>query len=324
MRAALAAVLFLALPVSALALAPALTVPPNGISGCATLAEGGGGVVEDPATFQSTPAPGGGLDVTVDAAASDGIGFRGLLLRRASPTACTLLGTGCLDFGVASGTLQLQTSSTPDELLPTPVNAGAGPFRNDGRAAGLALLDLQFDDRGKVTSSTLPDGTDVVLSFTFELASTELEIGPPSGPLVSASATYEVSAANVDGGSVQRILLGNEIVTLDLPTEVGNTIDLRGLLRLRVNALAGREVDAAPYYAQADATIDASNTALFTIDTPVGVGFDAESGHDYAVPEAAAPLELAAGGLLLAAERRRRRRAAASVASKLHRGAGKA
>ena len=51
----------------------------------------------------------------------------------------------------------------------------------------------------------------------------------------------------------------------------------------------GREVDAAPYYAQADATIDASNTATFTLETPVGVGFDAESAHDYtAVPEAAA------------------------------------
>ena len=323
MRSARAALLALALPSPALALAPALTLPPNGISGCATLAEGGGGVVEDPAAFQSTPAPGGGLDVTVDAAASDGIGFEGLYFGSFAYS-CTLLGTGFLDFGIASGTLQLQTSSTPDELLPTPVNAGADPFRNDGRAAGLALLDLQFDDRGQVTSSTLPDGADVVLSFTFELASTELEIGPPPGPLLSASATYEVSAANVGGGSVQRVLLGNEVVTLDLPTQVGNTIDLRGLLRLRVDALAGREVDTAPYYAQADATIDASNTALFTIDTPEGVGFDAESGHDYAVPGAAAPFELAAGALLLAAERRRRRRAAASVASKLHRGAEKA
>jgi hypothetical protein len=44
----------------------------------------------------------------------------------------------------------------------------------------------------------------------------------------------------------------------------------------------------------------------------------------HAVPEAAAPLELAAGALLLAAEWRRRCRAAGNVAAELHRGAGNA
>jgi hypothetical protein len=116
-----------------------------------------------------------------------------------------------------------------------------------------------------------------------------------------------------------RLLVDNDLVTVTLPTQVGRIIDVRGKLRLGVHALAGREVDAAPYHAQADATIDASNTAVFTIETPEGVGFAAESGHDYTeAPEAAAPLELATGALLLAAERRRRRRTAGSVAAKLH------
>jgi hypothetical protein len=314
MRSALAALLALSLPAPSLALAPALTLPPNGISACGTFAEGGGGVENDPASFQSTPAPGGGLDVTVDAAASDGISFPGLYVG-AFNYSCTLLGTGFLDYGTASGTLQLQTSSTPDALQPEVGNPN-DPFRNDGYARGEALLDLQFDDRGEVTSSTLPDGTAVVLSFTFDLASSEIELGPPPGPLVSAGATYEVSASDAVGGtSVQRLLLGNEIVTVTLPTAVGRTIDLRGLLRLRVQALAGREVDAAPYFPQADATIDASNTAVFTIETPEGVSFESESGHDYAVPEAAQTLQLGAGAFLLAAQRRRRRRRAAPAAA---------
>jgi hypothetical protein len=193
MRSALAALLALALPYPALALAPALSVPPNGISGCATVSEGGGGVDEHDATVMSTPAPGGGLDVTMGAAASGGIGFPGLYFGSFNYT-CTLLGTAFLDYGTASGTLQLQTESTPDELLPTPVNMGADPFRNDGRAAGEALLELQFDDRGEVTSTTLPDGTAVVLTFTFDLHSTALLLGPPPGStLVSAGATYEVA-----------------------------------------------------------------------------------------------------------------------------------
>lgn len=319
MRSPLAALLALALPAPALALPPALTLPPNGISACSTFAEGGGGVENDPATFQSAPAPGGGLDVTVDATASDGISFPGLYVG-AFNYSCTLLGTGFLDYGTASGTLQLQTSSTPDALQPEVGNPN-DPFRNDGRAAGEALLELQFDDRGEVTSNTLSDGTPVVLSFTFDLESTELVIGPPPGsPLVFATATYEVSATDsTGGGSVQRILSGNQLMTVELSTAVGNTIDLRGLLRLRVGAIAGREVDAAPYYPQADATIDASNTALFTIETPEGVGFAAESGHDYAVPEAAEMLQLGAGAFLLAAQRRRcRRRAAAAAAGVLH------
>jgi hypothetical protein len=321
MRAALAAVLALGLPAPALALAPALTLPPNGISGCGTVAEGGGGVENDPATFQSTPAPGGGLDVTVDATASDGIAFPGLYVG-SFEYSCNLLGTAFLDYGTASGTLQLQTSSTPDQLEPEVGNPN-DPFRNDGRARGEALLELQFDDRGVVTSGKMPNGTPVNLDFTFALDSTALVVGPPVGALASAGATYEVRAEDLVGGtSVQRLLLGNEIHTLTLATQVGRTVDLRGTLRLRVQALAGREVDAAAYYAQADASIDASNTATFTLETPPGVGFDAESGHDYAVPEAAAPLELAAGALALGAVRARRRRGAApGVASALHRSA---
>ena len=324
MRAALAAVLALAVPAPALA-AHSLTLPPNGISGCTTVAEGGGGVESEDATFQTTP-NGDGLDVTVGAAASDGIDFPGLYFG-AFAYSCTLLGTGFLGYGTASGALQLETSSTPDQLEPTPVNAGNGPFRNDGRARGEALLELRFEDTGIVTSATLPAGTAVDLDFTFALDSTQVVTGPPPGPLAAASATYEVTANDFVGGtSVQRLLLSNEILTLTLATAVGRTVNLQGTLRLRVQALAGREVDAAPYYAQADVSVDASNTATFTLETPPGVGFDAESGHDYTeAPEAAAPLGLAAGALVLARERRRRsRRAAAGVASILHAGAGSA
>jgi hypothetical protein len=303
-RSALAALLLLAAPAPVLA-AHSLTAPPNGTSGCAAIAAAGNGVMEDPADLLTTPV-GDELDVTLTAAATKGLSFPELYIGSMSYV-CTLLGAGTVGYGAAHGVLSIETSSTPDFLLPTPVNE-PNIFGNDGRAVGQGLLSLQFDDTGEVVSNTLPDGTPVTLEFVFSLDASAILIPGPAGPLIGASASYAVKATDVEGaGEVTRLLVGNEIVTVELDTAVGNHIDLQGRLDLGANALAGRVQAGEQYVAQRDASIDASHTATFAIDPPDGVGFDAESGHEYAVPEPGAALALVSGALTLAAARRRRR-----------------
>jgi len=304
-RSALAALLLLAAPAPALA-AHSLTVQPNGISGCFTAAAGGG-IMQDTADVTKTPV-GDELDVAMGATASQGASFPDLYEGSFSYQ-CALLGAGTLGYGAASGALSLQTSSTPESLPPTPVNMANPPFQNNGRANGEGLLQMQFDDKGVVVSDTLALGTPVTLTFMVSLHSAELEVGRPPDPLLlDASATYAVRATDVDGGDAFfRLLVGNETVGLPLDTFVGNHVDLQGILSLHVVALAGRELGQIPYYPQADASVDAANTASYQLELPAGVGFETESGHDYtAAPEPAQALSLVAGALALAVARRRR------------------
>jgi hypothetical protein len=303
-RSALAVLLLLAAPSPVLA-AHSLTVPPNGITGCAVVIASGG-VDQEMAVPMTTPV-GDALDVTLGAAASGGASFPGLY-EGAFSYACTLAGTGTLGYGFASGALELTTASTPDSLPPAPANMGNPPFSNSGRSNGEALLQMQFDDSGIVTSNTLAPGTAVVLEFPVALDSAAILLGRPPGNLLRASATYQVRAADVTTlASAERLLLDNEIATLVVPTAIGHTIEIRGVLSLGVYALSGREQAGGEYFAQADASIDASHTATFEVDAPEGVGFDAESGHEYAVPEPGQALAVVSGALTLIAVRRRRR-----------------
>ena len=299
--AALLAALF-ADPPATLA-APALTVPPNGISGCAVFGAGGG-VDQHDAAVMVTPLSPDHYDVTLSATGSLGQSFPGLYAGSFAYE-CTLLGAGALEYGSASGALTLDASSTPDFLEGIGVNAG-NTFPNSGRADGEGLLELQFDDTGTVVSNVLPPGTPVQLEFTFVLESTAVVFGPPLGTLLAASATYFPKARDTtSGATAEWILSGSQQVTRTLDTQVGRTIDLQGRLALRVVALAGREVPGAMYYAQAQASIDASNSSHFTLQLPADVSFVAESGHDYAAPEPGHALLLATGALVLLASRRR-------------------
>lgn len=283
--------------------APELTVPPNGISECLVAPADGGIFQEDLAVTVMAPSA-DQREVTVGATATHSSTFPGLYLG-SFDYSCLLTGTGTLEYGSASGTLSLEASSTPDALEPTKNNPN-DPFSNSGRAAGDALLELQFDDTGTVVSNVLPAGTPVQLEFTFVLESTAVAVGPPPGPLLAATATYFPKARDTtSGATAEWILSGNEQVTRTLDTQVGRTIDLQGRLALRVVGLAGREVPGALYYAQAQASIDASNSSHFTLQLPTNVSFVAESGHDYTVPEPGHALLLATGALVLAASRGR-------------------
>jgi hypothetical protein len=300
----LAAVVVMVLPFLPLAglAAHSLSVPPNGISGC-LVASAAGGIVEDDADVIVTPTSPDLLDVTVDATATDGDSFPGLY-DGSFDYQCLLIGVGSLEYGSASGTLSLAASSTPDFLEGIGANKG-NTFSNSGRADGEALLELQFDDVGTVVSDTLPNGTPVLLEFTYVLESTAVLTGAPPGPLLGATATYFTYAMDTTSlATADWILSGTDQETRPLATQVGRQIALRGRLQLRVNALAGREVPGALYYPDLDASIDASNTSHFTVEVPDDVSFVAESGHDYAAPEPGGALLLAAGALVLAAARR--------------------
>jgi hypothetical protein len=299
----LAALLVLAVPAPGLA-AHSLSSPPNGSSACAAI-DTGGAATENPAGLMQTPI-GDELDVSLTAAATRGYSLPELYMGSFSYV-CTLLGGGTVGYGTASGTLELMTSSAPELLMPTPVNE-PNILGNNGRAVGQALLSLQFDDRGEVVSSTLPPGTPVTLEFVFALDAAALLIPGPASPLIGASAAYAVKATDVEGpDEVTRLLVANEIVTVELDTAVGNHVDIQGRLDLRANALAGRVQAGEQYVGQRDALIDASHTATFAIDPPDGVAFDAESGHEYVVPEPGGAFGLVSGALTLAAARRRRR-----------------
>jgi hypothetical protein len=219
-----------------------------------------------------------------------------------------LFGTGVVRFGEAAGSLTLATGSAPDLLLGIGVNEG-NVFPNDGYARGEGLLELRFQDTGVVTSETLPDGTPVQLDFTFLLESVGVATGAPSPARVAASAGYFVRAVDQanPGAPLERILGGTDLVSASLATAVGRTVDIEGSLRLNVLALAGREVPGALYSPDVDASIDASNTSRFSITTPKGVSFVAESGHDYAAPAPSQALLLGAGALVLTAVRLRTR-----------------
>jgi hypothetical protein len=294
----------LAAPLAAFGLAE-LTVPPNGISGCQVLPADGGNFQEDAAVTVMTPSA-DHRDVLV-----------GAMVTHSSPSiplyvgnfhySCLLTGNGTLEYGSASGTLNLETSSTPDFLPPAPGNMN-DPFYNDGRSEGEALLELQFDDTGIVVSDVLPDGTPVQLEFTFVLESTAVATGAPLGaPLLAAEATYFPHAQDTtSGATAEWILSGSGQVTRTLDTQVGRTIALRGRLALDVQAIAGREVSAlSPYYADVQASVDAANSSHFTLQLPPDVGFVTESGHDYTVPEPGHALLLVSGALMLAGSRRR-------------------
>lgn len=248
-----------------------LTVPPNGISGCAVFAAGGAGVTENPAQFSITRPALDRVEVDVAAGVGDSLSVPGLYEGEMTWT-CLLAGAGTLRYGSASGSMALTASSTPDFLPPTPVNE-PNIFTNNGYARGDGLLELQFDDTGVVVSDTLPAGTPVQLEFQYSLDATLVAIGPPSGPLVSATATYFPRAVDTaaPGAPAIAILVGTDAVTRTLDTAVGRTIELQGRLALRVLALAGREVPGALYYENASAEADAANTSHFSLVLPEGV-----------------------------------------------------
>jgi hypothetical protein len=289
------------LPLPGFALA-ALSVPPNGISGCQILPADGGNFQEDAAVTVMTPSA-DQREVFVEATVTHSSPSIPLYMGNFDYS-CLLTGAGTLEYGSASGTLNLEASANPDFLPPAPGNMN-DPFYNNGRSDGEALLELQFEDVGTVVSDTLPPETPVQLEFTYVLESTAVLTGAPLGPLLGATATYFTYAMDMtSGATADWILSGTDQETRPLATQVGRQIALRGRLQLRVNALAGRVVPGALYYPDLDASIDASNTSHFTVEVPPGVSFLAESGHDYAAPEPGGALLLAAGALVLAAARR--------------------
>jgi hypothetical protein len=188
----LAALVSLALPAPASALA-ALTFPPNASSFCFVFNGGSSAIEENAAVLQTTPA-GDEIDATLTATADDG--YSNPLYLDSFAYECALLATGTLGYGSASGNLSLTTASTPDFLPPAPGNE-PNIFTNSGRASGVGLLKMQFDDSGVVTSSTLPNGTPVTLSFPLSLDSSVILTGRPPSPLLAAEAVYEVRATDI-------------------------------------------------------------------------------------------------------------------------------
>ena len=283
-----------------------LSVPPNGISDCTVFAAGGAGVTTDPADFLTNPIDPDRLEVTVVADASDGLDG-GSLYEGSMAWTCLLGGTGAVEYGFATGSVSIDSSSTPDALPPAPGNQN-DPFTNNGYARGEVLLSLQFDDTATVVSDTLPNGTPVQLEFEFGIQSAAVLTGPPLGPLLQGDATYFPTAMDitVPGSPASAVLSGSQIMTRTLDTAVGHTIQLQGRLALSAIALAGREVPGALYHQDAFAEVEASN-AYFRLIGPSDVGLDAESGQDYsAVPEPAEGLLAWVGGLVLWTLRKRR------------------
>jgi hypothetical protein len=272
---------------------------PSGVEAAALKAIGnavaGAYRVSDPGSSSLLPGP-GSLQVTAGAAASD----------VAEPYAMQVdvEGIGIARYGSLGGRAHAEASSLP-----------ASSFA----AGGEVLIDVGFTDAAVVRSDTLAPGTPVTLHFRTTLDATALHfIDPPAGnppDSTGAAARLEVVIKDLDDVTRpfgQSALLLNSrgdhetLGGIDFDTAIGGRIELVADLFVA----AGVQVDH-PLYAFTSGTADvlADHTAELAYEPSGDIRLEADSGHEYAVPEPSRALLLATSVLLVLLRSRGRLRA---------------
>ena len=225
----------------------------------------------DTAQAQVSPGPGGTLVATLNHANTtqhpDGWGLLTFLS-----------GSATAGFGRLAGDISVLAEDKPEERM-TPLGA---TIVNRTSCKVNGSLSVRFNDSALVTSSTLPAGTAVTLTITLNLDS--LGVGT-SSPAVTGFSTppYGMNAIGhfqILGSSVRDFFRG--ITSYTLSTQVGATLQFSGWLDLAADAFAGWDIPAGTFYTRTEASIDASRTAHFYIDTPANVTLQTGSGHNYA------------------------------------------
>lgn len=268
----------------------------------------------DTADVSSIPGP-DGLSVSMGAAATRSLGLSPALWLEDFTWDASVLGTGEVDYGVATAAVSLTASAKPEFTYATPLNQGNGPLANSGNAVADALLALEFDDTVTVTSSTLAAGTPVSLELHFAIASTDIIIGAGPDSFTGASFSGTVGSLTVGGSDLVRLVLGNQETVANFDTAVGHVLRIEGRLVADGEVHAGYRPCCA-FTTEAETGTSVSSAGLW-VSTPADVDLVAQSGTDYTqpVPE---PGGLAAGAaslLAIGAWRRRGRTSRALSAS---------
>lgn len=220
--------------------------------------------------------------------------------------AAQVVGSGTAAHGSASGTLAVEATTTPDLLLP--VNPGL-PIYNTDISDVFASLQLDFREDVIVTGGV--PGTPVTLTVHFLLdAEAGLAGGNPSFP---RNAVARFTGRIIDesgGGSVERILGDDSLITASFDTAVGHVLDIFGHFNLFAEGVAG--ASGSGFFPEFTASVEASTAALW-VTAPEGIELDAPSGHDYTVPEPGRALLVLASTGTLFVLRARTRRSEASI-----------
>lgn len=254
--------------------------------------------VSDPGSSTLLPGP-DSLQVTSAATATD----------VAEPYAMQVdvEGIGIARYGSLAGRAHAEASSLPASNL---------------TAGGEVIVDVGFTDAALVGSDTLASGTPVTLHFRTTLdAAAVHSLDPPVGDppdSTGAAARLEVVVKDLDvlGPFGQGFLVINSrgdhetLGTIEFDTAIGHRVELVADLFVS----AGVEVDYLLHgFTKGTADVLADHTAELAYEPSGDVRLEADSGHDYAVPEPSRAVLLAttAGLLLLPSARRRRARARA-------------
>ncbi len=258
------------------------------------------------AAVSSVPGP-QGLTVSMGAAATRSLGLNPALWLEDFTWEATVLGTGEVDYGIATAAVSLSASAKPQLVYATPLNQGNGPLANNGNAVADALLALEFDDTVTVTSSTLAAGAPVSLEFHFTIASTDVGIGVGLDSYIGASFSGTVGSLTVGGSDLVRLVLGNQETSANFDTAVGHVLRIEGRLLADGEVHAGYRA-CCLFTPEAEAGTSVSSAGLW-VSTPADVDLVAQSGTDYTQP-LPEPDGLAAGAaslLAIGAWRRRGR-----------------
>jgi hypothetical protein len=249
-----------------------------------------------------TPHPGGGLDVSVGATASDsqdtGPNYDGDFTYEAY-----FLSTGFVDFGFASASYEGMAESTPESVESIPPGFPIGNLETsfiDG------AMDLRFTDVGVVTGAT--PGAPVALTLHVGVQSAPVMVGGHPNYERWSKASMYVRVIDIDGSfiGVERTANGSEVQTVVLDTFVGSHLTIEGRFRAEAKGTAGAG-GAGGFVPQFLAQVD-NAVGGFWMEPPAGTGFDADSTADYTVPlpEPGQPLLTLVGGLGWIATARRR------------------
>ena len=251
-----------------------------------------------------TPSPGGGLDVSVGATATDEYDLGPLYSGDFSYSA-SFIATGFLDFGFAAANVEGMARSTPALIESIPPGS---PRVNQGESLIAGAMDLRFAEVGVVTGST--PGSPVRLTLHVGVRSDPVAVG--GSPLYPRVATVSMYARVIDNDAgfvgIEREALGSEVVTFVFDTAVGHHLSIEGRFRAQAEGRVGGPPNAfAPEYL----VEIAEAVGGFWMDVPGGVGFEAPSLTDYtvdpiAVPEPGRPLLAIVGAAILAALARRK------------------
>lgn len=235
----------------------------------------------DAADVSSVPGP-GGLAVSMAAAATRSLGLSPALWLEDFTWDAAVLGSGEVDYGVATAAVSLSASAKPELTHATPLNQGNGPLANNGNAVADALLVLEFDDTMTVTSPTLAAGTPVSLEFHFAIASIDVSVGAGLDSFIGASFSGTVGSLTVGGPDLVRLVLGNQEASANFDTAVGHVLRIEGRLVADGEVRAGYRA-CCSFTTEAEVGTSVSSAGLW-VATPADVDLVAQSGTDYTQP----------------------------------------